>query len=224
MIDGLLSLWHGSGLLPTLPMQTLTHALVWLAVWAWVLSSRLPMADRRLRWWWGSLTAALWLSWPPVLEHLGLVFQTPSLMTLFVCVMAAWQDVRGRSARLFASPSEGQTRRWVWLCVMGFGWVLCLDNFGLLPWDLYSMGFGSGLVWLGWMASGSWMALCLLLALNTTQRRAATCLLMATALFAFTHAPTGNVWDAWMDPLLWLYAHFKWFGSGRAQGTRNNHS
>ena len=220
----LLSLWNPMALLPTVPMQSLFHALVWLAISAWCLSSALPLADRRMRWWWGSLAGALLLAWPPVLQNLGLVFQTPSLMTLCVCVTAAWLDVRGRSTRLFANPSHGQMGRWIWLGCIGLGWVLCLDNFGLLPWDIYSVGFRPEWVWLGWMVSGLWMVASYLLALDTTHRTAATCWMMATALFAFTHAPTGNVWDAWMDPLLWLYAHVKWFRSGRAQGTRINHS
>jgi hypothetical protein len=53
---------------------------------------------------------------------------------------------------------------------------------------------------------------------------AATCWLVATGLFVATHAPTGNVWDAWLDPGLWLFAHYQWIRHGGFHRTRINHS
>ena len=81
------------------------------------------------------------------------------------------------------------------------GWVLLFDTFALLPVPVYAWGFGPAafllvcalallpLVAAGagvWRASGAWQVAA------------------AVALFGLSRWPSGNVWDAVLDPWLWL--------------------
>ena len=84
-----------ASLLPSLAMQQLFHTFVWLAVLSWLGVQCLPSYDRRWRWVMCSIAALLvLLVWQSVLPSLGLVFQTPSLMTLCACLAVAWDDIR----------------------------------------------------------------------------------------------------------------------------------
>jgi len=83
-----LGLVNHSALLPSLAMQQLFHAVIWLAVLSWLGVQCLPSYDRRWRWVMCSIAALLvLLMWQSVLPSLGLVFQTPSLMTLHLKVL-----------------------------------------------------------------------------------------------------------------------------------------
>lgn len=146
-----LGLVNQSALLPSLAMQQLFHAVIWLAVLSWLCVQCLPSYDRRWRWVMCSIAALLvLLVWQSVLPSLGLVFQTPSLMTLCACLAVAWDDIKGPSSRLFGSHDQARLSPGLWLVVVLVGWCLLLDAFGWLPWDIYSMGFEPRLLWLAW--------------------------------------------------------------------------
>lgn len=220
--------WHGLNplsLLPPLALQQLFHAVIWLAVLSWLGVQCLPSYDRRWRWVICSAAALLvLLVWQSVLPALGMVFQTPSLMTLCACLAVAWSDIKGPSARLFGNHTDTRLSPLLWFAVVLVGWCLLLDAFGMLPWDIYSLGFDHQLLWLAWWLSGLWITIAYLLSLPDWHAKAATCWLLATGLFVATHAPSGNVWDAWLDPGLWLFAHYQWITYGWLQRTRSNHS
>ena len=220
--------WHGLNplsLLPPLALQQLFHAVIWLAVLSWLGVQCLPSYDRRWRWVMCSAAALLvLLVWQSVLPALGMVFQTPSLMTLCACLAVAWSDIKGPSVRLFGNHTDTRLSPWLWFAVVLVGWCLLLDSFGMLPWDIYSLGFDHQLLWLAWWLSGFWITIAYLLSLPDWHAKAATCWLLATGLFVATHAPSGNVWDAWLDPGLWLFAHYQWITYGWLQRTRSNHS
>jgi hypothetical protein len=214
-----------SAVLPKLQVQQVFHATGWLAVLTWLSVQFIRVYDKRWRWLIVSLCWLLVLMlWQAPLSNLGLAFQTPSLLTLCLCVNAAWQDIKGRSHLLFYTAPTEQAHVWIWLLPAIAGWVLCLDTFGLMLWDIYSMGFEQPVVWLAWGVMGVWMACIYLFALAGWQMQAVNCWLVATALFVATHAPSGNVWDAWSDPGLWIWAHIKLIQFIWRQRTRINHS
>jgi len=223
-----MNILHGlnaSLLLPPLALQQLFHAVIWLAVLSWLGVQCLPSYDRRWRWVMCSAAALLvLLVWQSVLPALGMVFQTPSLMTLCACLAVAWSDIKGPSARLFGNHTDTRLSPWLWFAVVLVGWCLLLDAFGMLPWDIYSLGFEHRMLWLAWWLSGLWITTAYVLSLHDWHAKAATCWLLATGLFVATHAPSGNVWDAWLDPGLWLFAHYQWIKYGLLQRTRSNHS
>jgi hypothetical protein len=83
------------------------------------------------------------------------------------------------------------------------GAVLYLDAFGLTALGLYYHGFGPYAA----------PALCLLLATGAAlaiarhlYRPQAIAVLLATMSYAILRLPTGNLWDALLDPLLWGWA------------------
>ena len=99
-----------------------------------------------------------------------------------------------------------------------------LDAFGQLPVALYPLGFSQSIVWFAWLTGMLWLVIAYLLDAEDWHVQAAGCWLLASGLFVFTRAPSGNAWDAWLDPLLWLFAHAKLARMAWLQRMRNNHS
>ena len=172
---------HTSNLAPVRTGRTVLAMALLLAVWAW-----LPGA-------WG---LAYWLR---------LAFQTPSLSAALLALTVLVQHLR----RLGWIPSKveddvGGVGLWTGLYLgagVALGWVLLLDTFALFPVSVYAWGFQPSalalactlalLPWVltggkAWRAFGAWQ------------------LCAALALFALWRWPSGNVWDAVLDPWLWL--------------------
>jgi hypothetical protein len=133
---------------------------------------------------------------------LGLVFQAPSILAVLLC------DVLLRK-RFFANRSGpaavyAPNRFRLSLAVAGvlLGWALMLDTLALLPLQLYSWGF-----------SPVALALVLLVGLlpwlaGTSPRHSRWWVLpLALLVFVVWRLPSGNVWDAVLDPCLWLALH-----------------
>lgn len=181
-------------------------ALSWGVVLAWGvlwLAQRLDPRHVRL----GSalaLAVLLWCLWPGPASPsywLGLAFRAPSLLTLMLCATAllawhrpAWQD---------SLPLQG-LRPWAPAWVL-LGWVLLLDTLAVWPPSVYALGFAPAtvgvvmlLAWLPWLLRGA------------TQRPWALTLGVVILLHVFLRLPTGNVWDALLDPWLWLVLQFQW--------------
>lgn len=201
-------------LLPDLSGQSLARQGLWAAVlgggvgWlAYDWSRRLRLALL--------VTVLVWVALPgtaSVSYWLGLAFKAPSLSSgllgLFWLVKA-----------LRPSPPDvtelGGQAPWAtalgWLAVL-LGWLLLLDLLALLPVALYGWGFGTPalaavclLLLAGWMRWGAQPAAWPWLAL------AAVVLL----LFVLTRWPSGNLWDALLDPLLWLGLQLRWLWARR---------
>lgn len=195
------------------PLRIALH-LTWAVVLAWLgmrVGGRLPrpyrlgLAVSLLVWTLlpGPLSPAFWL---------GLAFQTPSLMTLVICLgwlYALARPVTDRGPLL--GPSHLRALKAAGLAGVLLGWLLLLDTFALFPFSLYAAGFSAGgpgaaalLVGLPWMVAGArpgWGAVC-----------AAGWLVLA--LFVLTRLPTGNLWDALIDPWLWLALQGWWLRRG----------
>jgi hypothetical protein len=148
----------------------------------------------------GPLTPDYWL---------GLAFHAPSLAATLLCagllqqqlfpagLRQAWPQQTGRTVLL---PSGMLAM--VWLALL-LGYALLLDTFAVLPLGLYAWGFSPA-------------ALLVLLALSLLPwvfggargpRRVQWVAPLSLLLFAATRLPTGNVWDALLDPWLWLLLH-----------------
>lgn len=135
---------------------------------------------------------------------LGLAFQAPSLGAgVLAALVLARHGLLG--ARWMAGAQETLRQ-----CADGalggvlLGWVLLLDSFAVWPVFFYPSGFGPG-AWLvvlvlatvGWAWQGSaWRA-----------HRAALVVLAVWGLFGLTRLPSGNVWDALLDPWLFGLCH-----------------
>lgn len=156
----------------------------WVMVWA-----ALP----------GAVSPAYWL---------GLAFQTPSLMSAVICLgwllaqARQWPDaLRGQAA----ASLQPQLAALKILSLIGvvLGWVLLLDTLALLPVSIYAWGFNSAA-----MASVAVCAALLWVALGSV---GSALPLLVLTLFVLSRLPTGNLWDALLDPWLWLALQVGWF-------------
>ena len=91
------------------------------------------------------------------------------------------------------------------------GWLLLLDSFAMLPVALYELGFSVAAIALVLSA----LFLVLIAALRLGQSVQQLCLFGALALavlavFVLFRLPTGNLFDALLDPLLWLGLNLWW--------------
>ncbi|MDO9166764.1 MAG: hypothetical protein Q7U13_11720 [Rhodoferax sp.] len=147
---------------------------------------------------------------------LGLAFQTPSLMSGAICLgwfLGQARRTAGTGASM-AGPHEDARRILAWVGV-GLGWVLLLDTLAWLPVSIYAWGFSSA-------AFGTVLVFAMLLwvlfGATGTNRKASHLAafvlpLLVLTLFLLTRLPTGNVWDALLDPWLWGVLQFGWLVS-----------
>ena len=198
---------------------SLGWALV-LALLVAVLGARLALPVRRLLAW----GLALWtlLPGPLSLDYwLGLAFHAPSLSAQLLCLVFLQRLLY--PARTVATPPTAATTQaeaaathvqerfapvpkgllWVLLgagVLLGYG--LLLDTFAVLPQQVYAWGFSPALL-LGLLAL-SLLPWVLRGAAADAKNPTLWLVPLALLLFAITRLPTGNVWDAVLDPWLWV--------------------
>lgn len=193
---------------PLLPGST---AMWWIlhAGWAVVLGSgvvlitgKLAASYRRIL----ALSVVLWTLLPGAVSPaywLGLAFQSPSLMSLAICLGWLWHAARNRPGRSDGMV-ESDRRALKILAGLGIatGWLLLLDTLAYLPLPLYALGFGA-------TAFAAVLAIAAVLWLLSGSPASALPLLVLT-LFVLSRLPTGNLWDALLDPWLWLALQLGW--------------
>ncbi len=147
------------------------------------------------------LTLAVWalVPGPDSISHwLGLAFQAPSIASVLYCCAV----LRTRPQQDAAALSTLPITAWM---VLALGWTLLLDTFALLPllpFSLYAWGFSP--------VAAPLLGLLLLLPwVLTGQQRGMGIAGGALVLFVLLRLPSGNVWDALLDPLLWLALHVR---------------
>jgi hypothetical protein len=200
---------------PALPapwMMRMGLAVGWALVLALLgagIGYKLSRNRRRLL----ALGLALWAFVPgPVSPAywLGLAFNTPSFtaMLLAGCCLRRLlfdADTRAFSTSLhYAAVEPGVTAAQLWQlwALVALGYLLMVDTFAVLPLQIYAWGFSPllllvllSLSLLPWLLGGH----------NMVSRVSPVWLAPAALLlFAATRLPTGNLWDALMDPWLWL--------------------
>ena len=193
--------------LPSLALLPWAMHLGWGIVMAalinHLLSNQEGVARQRMVWA-VAVVACIPGLWGPV-YWLGLAFQTPSVLA----VVWAGQHLYSRwpiaAWTLKSRPAQRSAVNGVF-AVLGvvLGWILLLDTLALLPFQLYAMGFSP------W---GAVVALLLGLLPWIFQgmpglRSAGGMVVLAVLVFTLLRLPTGNLWDALLDPWLWVVLHF----------------
>ena len=142
----------------------------------------------------GPYSSAYWL---------GLAFQAPSGVFALACGVLAWPALRG-PGRVQTRVASAALPAEAGLAVAGvlLGWVLLLDTFAQLPWAVYGLGFGPAA-----LAGVLLLTLLPLLQADAYLRVTAWLAPAAVLLFTALRLPTGNVFDAVLDPWLWLGLH-----------------
>jgi len=158
---------------------------------------------------WGvALALGLW-AWVPgpysPAYWLGLAFQAPSIAAVLLC--DALLRSRFFSTRTGTSINEPTNPAALALAGAGvlLGWALLLDSLALLPVQLYAWGFSPaavGLVLLVGLVPWAVGA-----GKRPLGRSREWVVPVAVLVFVVLRLPTGNVWDAVLDPWLWLVLH-----------------
>ncbi len=187
--------------LPELSLQVLYGRIAWavvaaatlVGVWAWwrtpsraVLASALLISCTAMALP-GNASPAYWLV---------LAFQWPSALcaALSACTLVArWSGQHQFTAMPVALAA----------CTAMAGTLLYLDASGWLAWGWYFAGFNPN--------GAPVVALLLATACATAVARKvwpwqAGAILMALTLYMTARLPTGNLWDALLDPLVWLWS------------------
>lgn len=135
----------------------------------------------------GELSPAWWL---------GLAFQYPSGLLVGCCLLRLGERWHGiRRSQVMPQALAGV------LAITGA--LLYLDAVGFLARGFYYAGFGAGLAPALAIVGA---AGCVLAIARGHARGPAASLLGALVLFSLLRLPTGNLWDALLDPLLWGWA------------------
>jgi len=187
--------------LPDLAWQAVHARLAWGVVAVALLLSWPLLRERRTRLAVAIVVmAAMWLPGPASPAWwLGLAFQQPSGLLAMLCAASAMRRLGGRAdAPVLPVPLA--------LGLALGGLVLYADAVGALSLGLYAWGFDpvqapvAGLVL---------SVLALAAAVMGRAPWAAWAVLLALTLHAVARLPTGNLFDALLDPLLWLWAAWR---------------
>ncbi|WP_151636229.1 hypothetical protein [Noviherbaspirillum aerium] len=126
---------------------------------------------------------------------LGLAFQWPSAALVGLCLVKlhfAWQGRTG------AAMTSGLA----WVLALA-GAALYIDAIGWISQGFYFWGFGPN----GAPALALFFGFaCAVAAIRGRARPQALALLFALVTFSVLRLPTGNLWDALLDPILWGWA------------------
>jgi hypothetical protein len=198
----------------------MTHAVlpqagllpVWVKLsWALVISALvLRLTDRFKSTVWAAVVVAVAFLLPrlDVLSgYLALAFQTPSLVLVawaVWCWTDAWQQCK---------PVRTTPKIVAWLGVL-LGWALVLDTLNYWPtWfnpQLYALGFASASLW--WVLT----MIAAVLLFTQVSKRWALSAVAVVAVYVVLRLPTGNVWDALLDPFVWLALHVQLWRTWRS--------
>ena len=131
---------------------------------------------------------------------LGLAFRAPSMLTVLLCSVLLQRSFSQQVVGEAMQRSSCNSLRA--LAVMGvvLGWVLLLDTFAVLPVQVYAWGFSPAAVALVILAT----LLPWVISLRGPLDPLAWTAPMAVVLFVLLRLPSGNVWDAVLDPWLWV--------------------
>lgn len=197
--------------LPSPSVMQLWLRLGWSAVLAWMgvvaMGRFAPVSARRGAW---PITVAAvlalsaWLPGPYSPAYwLGLAFQAPSVVTALLCVgMLVERLAASTVGRGFAPASDRLKTAFAVIGVLA-GWALLLDTLALLPLQWYAWGFSPAAVGLVVL-----VAAVLWVVLGSAPHPAHLWVVpVALLVYAAWRLPTGNVWDAVLDPWLWLALH-----------------
>lgn len=192
--------------LPELSLQFTYARLAWALVLAALLVGLWPASRRLPRPALGAIGAAclLLMALPGPASpawHLGLAFQYPSGLLAALCLVRLHGRWRAHAA---PGPAPGPATLPLPLAapLALAGVLLYLDAFGLVAGGYYYAGFGP-LAALGAVLLAAGCAAALARGRHPSQ---AVAVLGALLLFSVARLPSGNLWDALIDPLLWGWA------------------
>ena len=135
---------------------------------------------------------------------LGLAFQAPSLTTALLCAVQLMRILHPLAASGHERAAWPPPLVFLALCGVVLGWALLLDTLGLWPNSFYNWGFSVaapalslGVVALPWIVGK-----------RLLPNAEIVWLAVATLLFVALRLPSGNLFDALIDPWLWCFLQY----------------
>jgi hypothetical protein len=194
-----------SPLLPSLQLQQLWLHLGWglvLAPLVVLLAGRWQPSPLQQRVVALAVTAWCWVPGPWGASFwLGLAFQAPSATSAGIGAVLLVRSFTRRPATL---PHPATAPLYLPAFGVLIGWALLLDSFALLPVQLYALGFSPVVPVLATVVAGVvWCAA----RPHAAHGAEAIGLSVAVLVFVALRLPSGNAWDALLDPWLWLVLH-----------------
>ena len=166
----------------------------------------------------GVALAAMWLPGAASAAYwLGLMFQYPSVMLVACLVLPlALPGPNRRAAALpgTATPPPGSDRaqaqrphlpmnpRFALVLALGGAWLYA-DSFGWLNTGLYAQGFDPRWAPAAALLAGAWAVWALR---SVATRGTGLVVLACVVVFCLTRLPSGNLFDAFLDPWLWCWS------------------
>lgn len=199
MAHALWALWTSTEvpLLPRIVVAQVYLHVGWCVILAWL--------GRRWYGWIGASMLAVW-AWVPGVwgasHWLGLSFQAPSVVAVLWCAYVLGERAADNRTSASSVPTYSL------IGTMLLGWVLLADVLAWLPVSFYAWGFSSAALGVLLVLALVPLALPSLRHVPGAHSNAGWLLWpLALAVFVAMRLPSGNVWDAVIDPWLWLAAH-----------------
>lgn len=203
-----------SGLIPALNLATMDRHVGWALTLAAVTLFLLRWAPKSMRFAFGAavfLLALVPVNWG-LSQWMGQAYQTPSLVTQGLALLYLYRVLM--SAGTAECGPASTNNRWpvsVLLVSIAVGWILVLDTFAILPMPLYALGYSTEPALFGLVAAVVFWTVSMKSSNGAGDaqgsRDLAVVLVLAIAIHTFTRLPSGNAWDAMLDPWLWLVSH-----------------
>ena len=204
---------------PSLPgVLTASVALrcMWAVVLAVLLVALLKRQSQRVQIA-AAVAVVLWAFLPSSLSvayWLGLAFMLPSWMMVALCLRWLYHHIHRSNVAVVEMQASGGMRFAQLLLAflgVGFGWLLMADMLLWLPimHSVYAWGFSvSAVVVATLLAVVPWLLWGVrMLPPDGGVISVLVLPVLVLIAFVFTRLPTGNLWDALLDPWLWAVLH-----------------
>lgn len=191
---------------PWLPEAAIQYWGLHIA-WSLVLGSLTVLLGARCKFklrGWVATAVAVWTLLPGMASPsywLGLAFQSPSLMTVLLCVILAKRSVTKKSLPMLREKRNKFQSMLLSGAGVLLGWVLLGDTLAWWSVSIYAWGFSTeALALTSLLAFSLWC----LGSRDHDVSSVAIGFSVVLLLYVLTRLPTGNLWDALLDPWLWL--------------------
>jgi len=135
---------------------------------------------------------------------LGLAFQSPSIASVLLSLVFLSKDLL--LTKDGGRDEESKLKVWINIqaaILIVVGYLLLLDTFAILPFQMYRFGFGQ--VPLLAIALIAFINLFICRKKYSSSKANGVLIVVGVFIFAATRLPTGNIWDAILDPWLWIF-------------------
>jgi hypothetical protein len=177
------------------------------AAWGLVLGSLTLLWGARYHFKWRGWAAAAVAAWtllpgPASPSYwLGLAFQSPSLMSVVLCVVWVARSLEKKSFAVLGVTSKDSHSTLLASAGILLGWVLLGDTLAWWPVSIYAWGFST---WALVLTCVPAFSLWCIGGRDHDVKAFTVGFSVVLLLFVVTRLPSGNLWDALLDPWLWI--------------------